>query len=265
MSRLDPALLTSDRARPQVSSYNAVEPTLIVVPTYDERNNIEELVSRVFSSVENVHLLVVDGNSPDGTADCCEQLSTVYPDLRILKHEGREGLGKAYTAGFRYALDHGYRIVGSMDADLSHDPAYLPDMLRLAENHDVVIGSRYIWDGGTINWPIWRILLSRLANKYAEKLLRIPAHDLTSGFRIYRREILERVRPEEIVSTGYSFLVEMLYRSHRSGARIAELPIVFYDRTLGESKLQMSEIYKGAYRLLILCFLSIGNEHGHNN
>jgi dolichol-phosphate mannosyltransferase len=146
-----------------------------------------------------------------------------------------------------------------MDADLSHDPAYLPRHLALIEKHDVVIGSRYIRDGGTVNWQIRRILLSWLANKYAAKLLDIPAHDLTSGFRLYRRRVLESIDLQEVKSNGYSFLVELLYRAHRAGADIAESPIIFYDRTLGASKLRPREIYIGAFNLVRLRFSTSRN------
>lgn len=242
------------RARPAASLYRAVQPTLLVVPTYNERSNIDELVTRFFRYVENVHLLIVDDESPDGTAERCEELQARYPNLLLLRRKGERGLGRAYLAGIAYGLEHGFQIVGTMDGDLSHDPAYLPRMLHLIEDADVVIGSRYIRDGGTINWQIRRILLSWLANKYAGRLLHIPAHDLTSGYRLYRRGTLEALDPADVKSTGYSFLVELLYRAHQAGGRIIECPIIFYDRTLGVSKLHKREIYRGAFSLLTLRF-----------
>jgi dolichol-phosphate mannosyltransferase len=151
-------------------------------------------------------------------------------------------------------MDVGFEIIGTMDADLSHDPAYLPAMLALLRTHDVVIGSRYMRDGGTVNWSLYRILLSWLANKFAAFLLQIPAHDITSGYRLYRRHALEWIRTTEIKSTGYSFQGELLYRAYRAGARITEHPIVFHDRTMGVSKLHRSEIYLGALNLLRLRF-----------
>jgi len=242
------------RARPAPSVYRAKEPTLLVTPTYNERSNIEELVSRFFTYVEDVHLLIVDDESPDGTAAACEALMGRYPNLRLLKRHGARGLGRAYLAGISWGLENGFNVIGTMDADLSHDPAYLPRMLTMMEDADVVIGSRYIRDAGTINWQIRRILLSWLANKYAARLLRIPAHDLTSGFRLYRRQTLLLLHPERVRSTGYSFLVELLYRAYKTGARIAESPIIFYDRTMGASKLRRREIYLGAINLLLLKF-----------
>ena len=243
------------RARPAASVYRASEPTLLVVPTYNESANIADLVTRFFTYVDGVHLLVVDDRSPDGTGDIVDELRKSYPNLLLLRRDGPPGLGRAYLAGIRSGLESGFQIIGTMDGDLSHDPAYLPRMLELIETADVVIGSRYIRDGGTINWQIRRIVLSWLANKYAARLLHIPAHDLTSGFRLYRRRTLESLQLERVRSTGYSFLVELLCRAHRVGATIAESPIVFYDRTLGASKLRTREIYLGALNLLRLRFL----------
>ena len=228
--------------------------TLIVVPTYNESSNIAELIAQIFSRVTQVHLLVVDDNSPDGTADVVKKLRGRYPNLHLLRRDGPRALGLAYTAGILHGLENGFQIIGTMDADLSHDPAYLPLMLALIETSDLVIGSRYVRDGGTVNWKIGRILLSWLANKFASLLLQIPAHDITSGYRLYRRGALEWIRTGEVKSTGYSFLAELLYRAHRSGARIVEHPIVFHDRTLGVSKLHRREIYLGALNLLRLRF-----------
>ena len=229
-------------------------PTLIIVPTYNESSNITELIGKIFSQVSNVHLLVVDDDSPDGTADLVDKLRARYPHLALLRRTSERGLGRAYTAGIHYALDNGFEIIGTMDADLSHDPAYLPPMLVRLGQCDLVIGSRYIRDGGTVNWGIGRILLSWLANTFAAILLQIPAHDITSGYRLYRRSALEWIRATEVKSTGYSFLAELLYRAHRRGARIVEHPIIFHDRTLGVSKLHRREIYLGALHLFRLRF-----------
>ena len=228
--------------------------TLIIVPTYNESSNITELIGKIFSQVDSVHLLVVDDDSPDGTADLVDKLRPRYPHLALLRRTGERGLGRAYTAGIHYALDNGFQIIGTMDADLSHDPAYLTPMLVRLGQCDLVIGSRYIRDGGTVNWGIGRILLSWLANTFAAVLLQIPAHDITSGYRLYRRSALEWIRATEVKSTGYSFLCELLYRAHRSGARIVEHPIIFHDRTLGVSKLHRREIYLGALHLFRLRF-----------
>jgi len=228
--------------------------TLMVIPTYNEVSNIPELVRRIFEAVQNINILVVDDHSPDGTADLVEKLAGTYPNVGLLRRGGERGLGRAVTAGILYGLEHGFEVIGTMDADLSHDPAYLPSMLALVRNNDVVIGSRYVRDGGTVNWSIRRILLSWLANRFAAALLQIPAHDVTSGYRLYRRQALEWIPMTKIKSSGYSFLGELLYRAYRRGAHIVEYPIVFHDRTLGVSKLHHREIYVGALNLLRLRF-----------
>jgi dolichol-phosphate mannosyltransferase len=230
----------------------SLERTLIVVPTYNESANITELVRQIFASLDQADVLIVDDNSPDGTANIVERLRDRYPQLHLLRRAGERGLGRAYTAGIHYGLDNGFQIIGTMDADLSHDPVHLPAMRALLRTSDVVIGSRYVAGGGTVNWGIHRRLLSWFANKFAASLLQIPAHDITSGYRLYRRQALECIRITEIKSTGYSFLGELLYRAYRAGARIAERPIVFHDRTNGVSKLHRREIYLGAINLLRL-------------
>jgi glycosyltransferase involved in cell wall biosynthesis len=228
--------------------------TLVVVPTYNESANITELARRIFASLDQVEVLIVDDDSPDATADIVELLSEEYPRLHLLRRTGERGLGHAYTAGIHYGLDHGFDVIGTMDADLSHDPAHLPAMRALIQTHDVAIGSRYVRDGGTVNWSVGRIALSWTANKFAAALLQVPAHDITSGYRLYRRNALEWIRTTEVKSTGYSFLGELLYRAYRGGARVAEHPIVFHDRTMGVSKLHRREIYVGALNLLRLRF-----------
>lgn len=240
-------------SQPSGTSSAPKEPgALLVVPTYNERANLQELVTRFFAAVPHCHLLIVDDESPDGTADLCSELQRDHPGLHLLRRTGARGLGRAYIAGLRYGLERRYEVIGTMDADLSHNPEHLKAMLPLARVNDVVVGSRYIRDGGTINWRIRRIVLSWLANRFAAWLLRIPAHDMTSGYRLYRRQALEQIPLEEITSNGYSFLVELLYRLHRQGCTVAESPIIFYDRTMGESKLAPREIYVGAFRLIRL-------------
>jgi dolichol-phosphate mannosyltransferase len=250
-----PDLTTNDsRAHPVTPVPPETEQILIVVPTYRESSNIANLVPQFFANAGRAHLLVVDDDSPDGTAEIVETLMTSYPNLGILRRQGERGLGRAYTEGIRHGLENGFQIIGTMDADLSHNPTYLPPMLDLLKTCDVVIGSRYIADGGTVNWTIGRILLSWLANRFAALLLQIPAHDITSGYRLYRRANLEWMRTEEVKSTGYSFLAEVLYRTHLDGARIVEYPIIFHDRIHGVSKLHRREIYLGALNLLRLRF-----------
>ena len=237
-----------------MTAATAPDELLIVVPTYNESGNIPELIPQIFGRVNGAHVVIVDDNSPDGTAEVVERLRGDYPRLHLLRRNGERGLGRAYTAGLHYGLDNGFQIIGTMDADLSHDPAHLPAMLDLLRISDVVIGSRYVRDGGTVNWGVGRILLSWTANKFAAALLQIPAHDITSGYRLYRRQAVDWIRTTEIKSSGYSFLSELLYRAYCGGARIAEHPIVFHDRTMGISKLHRREIYLGAINLLRLRF-----------
>ena len=172
----------------------------------------------------------------------------------MIRRNGERGYGRALTAGIHHGLDNGFEVIATMDADLSHDPAYLLPMIELLAAHDVVIGSRYVHDGGTVNWGTHRVLLSWFANRFAAALLQIPARDITSGYRLYRRGALEWIRTTEIKSSGYSFLGELIYRAYRGGARIAEHPIIFHDRTRGASKLGRREIYLGAINLLRLRF-----------
>lgn len=249
--------LMTERKASVFGDHSIAGKTLVVIPTYNEVANIAELVHRMFEKLSGIHLLVVDDRSPDGTAELVEKLAGKYPNLRVLTRDGERGLGHALTAGILYGLDNQFEIIGTMDADLSHDPEYLPSMLALLGDNDVVIGSRYVRDGGTVNWPISRTLLSWLANKFAAALLQIPAHDITSGFRLYQRSTLEWIRTVAIKSSGYSFLCELLYGAYRRGARIAEHPIVFHDRTLGISKLHRREIYFGALHLLRLRFSKV--------
>jgi dolichol-phosphate mannosyltransferase len=246
--------MTDSSSAPPAPNHPETERTVIVVPTYKESSNIAKLVPQFFANAGNAHLLVVDDDSPDGTAEVVEKLMESYPNLAILRRRGERSLGRAYTAGILHALENGFEIIGTMDADLSHDPAYLPHLFALLKSSDIVIGSRYVPDGGTVNWSIRRILLSWLANRFAAVLLQVPAHDLTSGYRLYRRKALEWIRTDEVKSTGYSFLAEVLYRAHLRGARIAEYPIIFHDRILGVSKLHRREIYLGALHLFRLRF-----------
>lgn len=226
--------------------------TAIVSPTYNEASNLRALVEGFFASLPSATLLIVDDSSPDGTAQLCRELQARHPGLQLLVRDGPRGLGRAYLAGFAWALERGFEVIGSMDADLSHAPARLPALLAATAHHDVVVGSRYVKDGGTVNWSLRRVLLSWLANRFAGLLLRLPARDVTSGFRLYRAAALARLDLGSITSSGYSFLVELLYRLHVLGASIGEVPIVFCDRTLGRSKLGVREIYVGAFRVLAL-------------
>jgi dolichol-phosphate mannosyltransferase len=240
------------------------EKTLIIIPTYNEKDNIAPLLDYIHESVPWVDMLVVDDQSPDGTGQVVKEFAQSLKDEKVentgeiilMEREGERGLGNAYRAGLRYGLDKDYEILFTMDGDHSHNPAHLPFMLAALQDHDVVIGSRYMRDGGTINWRIRRILLSWLANRFARFVLSLKGSDLTSGYRGYRRHLLEPIDLDNVRSNGYSFLVEMLFRVQRQDARMAEVPIIFFDRTMGKSKISRKEIYRGALTLIRLRFSS---------
>lgn len=211
---------------------------LIVVPTYNERENVERVATEFLAPVEGVGLLFVDDASPDGTGDLLDQIAARDPRVHVLHRAGKLGLGTAYLDGFRWALARGYRLVIEMDADLSHDPRFLPRMVELAEGGaDLVVGSRYVEGGGTINWGLGRQLISRAGGRYARLVLGFGVKDPTSGFLCYRRETLEKIDLGAVRSNGYGFQIEMKYRVHRAGLEIVEIPIVFEDRRVGQSKM----------------------------
>ncbi|MEZ5978253.1 MAG: polyprenol monophosphomannose synthase [Planctomycetota bacterium] len=227
---------------------------LVVLPTYDERENVLPLVRMVLASSPDVDVLVVDDGSPDGTGRLVLEASAEEPRLELLDRGRKLGLGTAYLAGFRRAIDRGYALVATMDCDFSHHPRFLPDLLRGMADHDLVIGSRYVPGGGIANWPLSRRFLSGFANLYTRALLRLPVRDCTSGFRCYRCDVLERVDPWNSTASGYAFLEEMVWRFHRIGARIGETPILFEDRTRGRSKISRSEIWRAAAHVVRTAF-----------
>jgi dolichol-phosphate mannosyltransferase len=223
---------------------------LVVLPTYDEAENAPGLVAEILATDPSLEVLVVDDASPDGTGDLIEAAARREPRLHLLRRPGKLGLGTAYLAGFRQGLEGGYDRILTMDGDWSHQPRYIPALLAATAEADLAIGSRYVEGGGILNWPWHRRALSAFANLYARTLLRLPIRDCTSGFRCYRREVLAAVDPFAMRSSGYSFLEEMAWRVHRTGFRIAEVPIVFEQRTAGVSKIDSSEIYRAAWHVL---------------
>ena len=231
--------------------------SLVVLPTYNEAENVEPMIREVLAAAEDLAVLVVDDGSPDGTADLVRRARAepdLTPRVHLIEREGKLGLGTAYLAGFRYGLEQGFERVLTMDCDFSHKPAYLPDLLAGMANHDMMIGSRYVPGGGIRNWPWHRKFLSGFANVYTRALLRLPVRDCTSGFRCYSREVLEKVDPFAVRSSGYSFLEEMVWRVQRKGFRIGEVPILFEDRERGQSKIDGSEIYRAAWHVLTTAF-----------
>ncbi len=209
----------------------------VVIPTYNERENIAELIQRILEG-SRFRVLVVDDNSPDGTAAVVAELAADEPRVGLLLRPEKRGLGSAYVAGFRRALDEGAAFICEMDADFSHDPSYLPQLLAAAETrYDLALGSRYVPGGGTTDWGIIRQLISRGGNLYARAILGLPVMDATGGFRCYRRRVLETINLDDIQSNGYAFQIELVYRTLRAGFRIGELPIIFPDRRVGRSKM----------------------------
>jgi dolichol-phosphate mannosyltransferase len=215
-----------------------VRPALVCLPTYDERENVVPIVAAILAATPEVDVLVIDDNSPDGTGELADALAAREPRVHVLHRAGKEGLGKAYLAGFAWALSRGYGLVLEMDADFSHDPGYLPGMIaRARDDADLVLGSRYVPGGGTVNWGLGRKLVSRGGSLYARLILGVRVRDLTGGFKCFRREVLEAIELSTVECSGYSFQIELTYRALRAGFRVAELPIVFADRRVGQSKM----------------------------
>jgi dolichol-phosphate mannosyltransferase len=211
---------------------------LIVVPTYNERDNVGEVVERFLAAAPDAELLFVDDNSPDGTGDVLDGLAAKNPRVHVLHRAGKLGLGTAYLDGFHWGMSRGFELLVEMDADFSHDPKYLPEMLRLArDGADVVVGSRYTAGGGTENWGIGRKIISRGGSLYARTVLGIRVRDVTAGFVCWRKSALERIDLGAVKSNGYSFQIEMKYRALKAGLGIVETPIVFADRRVGQSKM----------------------------
>lgn len=218
--------------------------TLIVIPTYNEAENIKPLLSSIQELDAGFQILVVDDNSPDGTGTIVEELSTKMPSLHVLHRPGKMGLGTAYIAGFRWALDHDFSYVMEMDCDFSHHPRYLPTFLDQIKKADVVIGSRYVKGGGTANWSFLRKFISAGGNTFARTLLRLKTRDCTGGFRCYRRRIVERIPWEALQLQGYGFQVGAVYYAERMGAQVTEFPILFEDRRMGTSKMSSHIVWE---------------------
>ncbi len=232
--------------------------SVIVIPTYNEAQNIESLIERIlFLGIKELQVLVVDDNSPDGTANIVEAISQKKLNIHLLKRPGKAGLGTAYVAGFKYALKNGYDYIFEMDADFSHDPDKIPVFLKTIKNFDLVIGSRYITGVNVINWPLTRLILSVGANKYSQIITGMPIKDGTSGFKCFRREVLEAIDLDNIHSSHYSFQIEMNFKAWKKGFRIKEIPIVFIDREVGSSKMSKKIIREAVWMVWKLKFLSI--------
>jgi len=213
---------------------------LVTIPTYNEADNIRTIIAAVFGLDKGYHMLIVDDGSPDGTGDIVEELQDTYPDkLHLIRRTGKNGLGTAYLAAFRWALERDYTHVFEMDADFSHDPKDLPRLLEACTDKgaDVAIGSRYVKGVNVVNWPMSRVLLSYFASKYVRFVTGLPVADSTAGFKCYRREVLETVKLNKIRFVGYAFQIEMKFTAWKCGFEIAEVPVIFTERKFGESKM----------------------------
>jgi dolichol-phosphate mannosyltransferase len=225
----------------------------VILPTYNERENLPLIVPRIRSAIPEASILVVDDGSPDGTGRLADEMATADPNLRVLHRTAKEGLARAYAAGFTAALEGGADAVVQMDADGSHDPAAAPAFLdALRDGADLVLGSRYVRGGGAVGWPFIRWFVSFGGNLYSQAILWLPYRDLTGGFKAWRAETLRAVDPATVTSTGYVFQVELTWRAHRAGARIRELPITFVERAVGQSKMTGGIFFEAARQVLRL-------------
>ena len=211
--------------------------TLVITPTYNEMENISRLIPDLLSRYENLDVLVVDDNSPDGTGNYVEEISGRNPRVKLIKRDKKNGLGTAYIAGFKYALQNNYDYIFEMDADYSHDPGEIKNFLKAVKQYDLILGSRYVRGVNVINWPMRRLLLSYFANKYTRFITGMPIHDATGGYKCFKRDVLESINLDNVKSNGYAFQIEMTFKAWKKGYKVGEIPIIFVDRVKGRSKM----------------------------
>jgi dolichol-phosphate mannosyltransferase len=233
------------------------ELTLVVIPTYNECENIGTIVPLVLGQRPGIHVLIVDDNSPDGTGAIADEMATADSRIHVLHREGKLGLGTAYVAGFRWALERDYEYIFEMDSDFSHNPDHIPEFLEAAQKYDLVLGSRYLRGVTVVNWPMSRLLLSYSANIYARVVTGLPFTDTTGGFKCYHRKVLEGIDLEAIRSEGYSFQIETSFRAWRKGFSIGEIKILFTDRTEGTSKMSGKIVREAVWRVWKLRLMRI--------
>ena len=224
---------------------------LVVVPTYNEVENLERILGRLHDSVPDAHALVVDDGSPDGTGELAEKLAAADARVHVLRRTVKSGLGPAYVAGFRWARGQGYDVLVEMDADGSHPPEQLPRLLTALTSADLVLGSRYVPGGAVADWPVHRLLLSRMGNRYTRWALRLPLTDATGGYRAARGELIDALHLDDVASQGYCFQVDWAWRAVRSGARVREVPITFTERVFGRSKMSGSIVREALVRVTV--------------
>jgi dolichol-phosphate mannosyltransferase len=229
----------------------AVGRVLVVTPTYNERDNLSQLARRLRGAVPTADLLVVDDASPDGTGALADELAAGDPHIHVLHRAAKTGLGPAYLAGFHWGLDRGYDVLVEMDADCSHAPEQLPDLLTALVDADLVLGSRWVPGGSVVDWPAGRRLLSRGGNAYARLLLGVPVRDATGGYRAYRRQVLEAIPLDDVASQGYCFQVDLVWRAWRGGFRVVEVPIRFTERVAGVSKMNRAIVAEALWQVTV--------------
>jgi dolichol-phosphate mannosyltransferase len=231
--------------------------SLVIIPTYNEADNVLKIIPEVLAQDEGFHVLIVDDNSPDGTASLVKEMQKNNLRIHLIERPSKRGLGTAYVAGFKYALSHEFDFAFEMDADFSHDPKSLLKLLAKADEYDLVIGSRYISGVNVVNWPMSRLLLSYAANMYTRFVTGLPVRDATAGFKCYRRTVLESFNLDAITSNGYSFQIETNFMAWKKGFRVCEVPIVFVDRRAGVSKMSKHIVYEAAWMVWRLKFRSL--------
>ncbi len=234
---------------PETAARPPIERVAVLIPTYNERENLPRIVARVRESVPEADVVVLDDNSPDGTGEAADELAAADPQVSVIHRQGKEGLGAAYLAGFRWALDAGYDAVVEMDADGSHRPEDLPAMLAAAQDADLVIGSRYVRGGEIVNWPLSRKAISMGGNLYIRAILGMPVNDATAGYRVYRTDTLRQIGLDEVESAGYVFQTDLTVRTVRAGLRVVEVPITFIEREIGESKMDGDVVKESMRRI----------------
>ncbi|HEX9244112.1 MAG TPA: polyprenol monophosphomannose synthase [Anaeromyxobacter sp.] len=233
---------------------------LVCLPTYDERENLVPIVEAILANLPGADVLVIDDNSPDGTGKLADEFAARDPRVKVLHRAGKEGLGKAYLAGFAWALERDYAYVIEMDADFSHDPKRLPALLQGAHEAELALGSRYVPGGGTVGWGFLRKVISRGGSLYARMILGLSVRDLTGGFKCFRREVLEGIDLATVQCTGYAFQIELTYRAIRRGFRVKEVPIVFEDRRVGHSKMSSRIVVEALGKVWSIRFSGFGRE-----
>ena len=229
---------------------------LIIIPTYNEKENIHEIIPAVLKQDKSIDVLIIDDNSPDGTAEIVQSMMKSNQRIHLLQRAGKFGLGSAYIVGFKYAIQNEYDYIFEMDADFSHNPELIPEFLREIKHYDLVIGSRYVNGVNVVNWPFRRLLLSYIASKYVRFVTGIPVKDPTSGYKCFRKEVLQTIDIDKVLSDGYSFQIEINYKVRKKGFRIKEIPIIFIDRRSGQSKMSKKIVIEAMFVVWQLRFFN---------